>query len=120
MRASKMLIQLHDLNFRAFHGVYASERINGNEFVVNADIEIETGEPIEELYQTLDYVSVYAIIRQRMDQPAALLETVAQDIASLIHQSDDRVKKIILSIKKLHPPIEDFTGSVGVRWEIEY
>ncbi len=112
-----LTIHLHKLLFHSFHGVYEEEQLLGNDFEVNADIELETSEQLTKLRQTVNYVTVYEVIKQRMQQPTPLLETVAQELAQLIHKIDDRIKSVSITIKKLSPPIENFQGEVGVSYK---
>jgi len=109
-----LTIHLHKLLFHSYHGVFEEEKILGNEFEVNADIEMDCSEQITNLSQTINYVAVYSCIKQRMQLPTPLLETVAQDLIEAIHQMDEKISSISINIKKTAPPIENFQGSVGV------
>lgn len=113
-------IQLHQLQFNAYHGLYEAEKINGNQFELDVDIELNTTEGITTLGQTLDYVAVYEIINSRMKQATPLLETLAEDLVALIRLQDERIKSISLIIKKLTAPIPDFKGIVAVKIKKEY
>jgi 7,8-dihydroneopterin aldolase/epimerase/oxygenase len=107
-------IQLTNLQFFCFHGVYEEERLLGGEFVVDAHIDFTASGTITSLDQTVDYCKIYECIKQRMQQPTALLETVAQDLATAIGAVDDRICSVHISIKKVNPPIQQFTGSIAV------
>ena len=112
-----LTIHLHNLLFHAFHGVHDEEQIIGNEFEVNVDIEVSTTLIINNLQQTVNYVDVYAIIQQRMMQSTLLLETVAQELLADIQSMDEKITSVSISIKKLHPPIPHFEGTVGVTFK---
>jgi 7,8-dihydroneopterin aldolase/epimerase/oxygenase len=107
-------IQLHNLQFFAYHGLYETEKLNGNNFEVNVDIDTAIDEKVVSLSQTVDYVAIYEIIYKRMQTATPLLETLAQDLADNIHLADNRIKKITVSVKKISAPIQNFTGTVGV------
>jgi len=107
-------INLNNLYFFSFHGLYEEENMLGNEFEVNAAVTIEAGQRVTELHETVNYVSIYNIIKQKMDIPTRLLETVVQDIAEEIHLSDSRIRSVNISIRKLHLPINNFTGNASV------
>ncbi|MCW3093709.1 MAG: hypothetical protein JWP81_4778 [Ferruginibacter sp.] len=115
-----LTIHLHNLLFHAFHGFYEEEQILGNEFEINADVVVDAPEQITKLRQTVNYVTIYNAIKQRMQQPTALLETVAQELTLAIHQIDNRIKSVHITIKKLSPPIENFEGIVGVSYQREF
>jgi len=109
-----LTIHLHKLLFHSFHGVFEEEKLLGNEFEINVDIELDCNEHITNLSQTVNYVSVYCCIKERMQLPTPLLETVAQDLIKAIHQMDEKISSVSITIKKTAPPIENFQGIVGV------
>ena len=113
-------INLHNLIFHSFHGVHEEERILGAEFIVNAELSFKESNTITSLEQTIDYVKIYALIKQQMSVPTALLETVAQGLADKIYAIDNRIASISISIKKTNPPIENFQGSVGVSFKKDF
>jgi dihydroneopterin aldolase len=112
-----MTIQLNQLRFIAKHGLYAEELKTGNEFEVSLSVDhIPVEGIITDLSATVNYVKLYELVKGRMQQPSALLETVAMEITETIFAAFPTVKKTELSIIKLHPPIAGFTGSVGVNY----
>lgn len=113
-------IHLHNLQFFSFHGVHEEERILGGEFVVNAELSFNESNVITALDQTIDYVKIYALIKQQMSVPTALLETVAQGLADNIYAIDNRIASISINIKKTNPPIANFQGSVGVSFKKDF
>ena len=115
-----LTIHLHKLLFHSFHGVYEEEQLLGNDFEVNADIVLDTNEQLTKLRQTVNYVTVYEMIKHRMQQPTPLLETVAQELNQAIHKFDNRIKSVNITIKKLSPPIENFQGEVGVSYKTAF
>jgi dihydroneopterin aldolase len=110
-------IQLTNLQFFSFHGIHEEEKILGGQFELNVSVSLPEQGPIHSLEQTVDYVKIHTIIKQRMNIPTALLETVAQDLAQLIQASDSRITAVEINIKKLHPPIHNFQGAVGVSYK---
>ncbi|MEP7145328.1 MAG: dihydroneopterin aldolase [Ferruginibacter sp.] len=115
-----LTIHLHKLLFHSFHGFYEEERILGNEFEVSADVVVDTPEQVTTLRQTVNYITIYDTIKQRMKQPTPLLETVAQELTQAIHKIDERIKSVSITIKKSSPPIENFQGLVGVSYKREF
>jgi 7,8-dihydroneopterin aldolase/epimerase/oxygenase len=109
-----MIIHLHNLKFFSHHGIHEEEKILGTAFEVNVEVEIKQNERIDTIHQTIDYVQVYNMVKERMTIATPLLETVLEDLVSEIHQSSTLIKSIAVSIKKINPPIENFSGSVGV------
>lgn len=114
-------IHLHNIKFRSFHGVLEEEKLSGNDFEVNADIQFhEEEEVIHSLSHTINYVDLFKIINERMQTPTPLLETVVMDIGKEISEKYNSVRSISISIKKMHPPIESLEGSVGITWNKEF
>lgn len=114
------IIHLHQLHFFAYHGVYEEEKIIGNNFEVNADISFNVQTPITNLSQTINYATIYEVIKKRMTIPTALLETLTEDMAHQIQLLDKRIQHISITIKKLNPPIPNFCGSVAVSYQKNY
>ncbi len=113
-------INLHHLIFHSFHGIHEEERIVGNTFEVNVSLSFIAGEKITTLQQTINYATVYEIIKQRMQMATPLLETLVQDLTEEIHLSDDRIKSISVSIEKKNPPIANMEGSVSVHYKKDF
>ena len=92
----------------------------GNDFEVNISIKHRpvTGK-IVSLEQTINYAVVYQQVKERMAKPTPLLETLAQEICEMILQHFSHAEEVSFSIKKLHPPIMHFQGSVGITFELK-
>jgi dihydroneopterin aldolase len=54
-----------------------------------------------------------------MKKPVHLIETLATEIASEIIAKFPIATEVNISISKLHPPIKNFEGSVGVTFKIK-
>lgn len=109
-------IHLHSLIFHSFHGMFKEENILGNDFEVNVDVSIDVQKKITRLHQSVDYVSLYTIIKEVMDEPTPLLETVVQELSERIRVYDEKIKSVNISIKKLNPPIGNFQGTIGISY----
>ncbi len=107
-------IHLHNLSFYSYHGLHEEERIIGNTFEVSVDIYIGDIPSVTNINDTLNYVDAFHIVKERMSIPTPLLETIAEDIVHSLQLLDKRIKEINITIKKKHPPISHFAGSVGI------
>lgn len=107
-------VQLKDLKFHAFHGLYAGEEKTGGPFEVQLSVWYEPSVPVTSLEQTINYVTLFEIIKQHMQQRSNLLETVAENICSNIYAVFNVILKVELSIYKCAPPIEGFEGKTGI------
>ena len=115
--AGHFTIELKNLRFFAEHGMYQEEMKVGNEFEV--DIAIACKSPkkkITSIGQTVNYVEIYRILQEEFAQRRFLLETLAMDIADKVQEQFPELEKISICIRKLNPPITNFSGSVAVTY----
>jgi 7,8-dihydroneopterin aldolase/epimerase/oxygenase len=114
-------IELKQLRFLAYHGLYAEERKTGNEFEINLSVSFQPlSGTITSIADTVNYSSLYTLLKSEMQKPRHLLETLVMELAEVIHVSFPQIKKIEISITKLHVPISKFAGTAGVRYEKDY
>ena len=116
-----LTISLNNVRVRAYHGLYPEERQKGNDFVVNMQVSYvpESG-TILSLDDTIDYAALFEIINSTMQQPVDLLETLVQTIAHKTYKQYPRIKEINVSIEKLNPPIDKFSGTAEVKFSKKY
>lgn len=100
-------ITLEGLEFHAFHGVYPHERESGNWFEVSISVETDfsAAAKSDDLAGTVNYETLYQLVRDEMDKPSKLLETVAENIIQLVLQQLPAVFSVDLTISKTNPPI---------------
>ena len=90
------------------------ERQKGNDFVVNMQVSYQPKSgTIVSLDDTIDYGALFNIMNSTMQQPVDLLETLVQEIAQAVHQKFSQVKEVTVSVEKLNPPIDRFSGSAA-------
>jgi len=114
-----LTIHLEQILFRSYHGLYEEERINGNDFLVDVTVKYQPFGEINRIEDTINYAEVFELVRKRMAIATPLLETVAMDIAALILSEFKIAEKVMITIKKLNPPIKNFNGKVGVSFELK-
>ena len=92
----------------------------GGEYIVNAIVEIDTSraEQNDLLKSTVDYVSIYNVLKKEMSIPSKLLEVVLERIIVGIKKIDDNIDTVDVSIKKLSPPIGGNVDSVELRKKV--
>ena len=112
-------IELKRLRFHAHHGLYKEEKVLGAEFEVDVTVNhFANPTPVLHLHDTIDYTIVYSIVKQHMQQPAELLETLAMRMAHEIFSKFSHVEQINIHIRKLNPPIIAFRGELGVGYTL--
>lgn len=100
-------IALEGLEFHAFHGVYPHERESGNWFEVDIAVETDFSAAVrhDDLSGTVNYETLYALVKAEMEKPSKLLETVAEQIIQNVLRELPVVLQVELSIAKINPPI---------------
>lgn len=110
-----MQIHLEKIKLFGYHGLHAGEEVTGGEFEVSlTSYYTPTEIPINKIEQTVDYTALLSIIKEKVKHPVHLLETLATEIAREIIAKFSMVNEVVISIYKLHAPIENFEGRVGV------
>lgn len=112
-------IHLNDLEFFAHHGWHNEEALAGGNFKVNVSLQFDAFD-VEALEDTINYVDIYTLIKDKVNEPVRLLETLATEICVAIKEIDDRIKTINITITKLNPPITNFIGNVAVSLSKSY
>jgi dihydroneopterin aldolase len=108
-------IDLKGLRFFGEHGMYAEERKVGNQFEIDLTVSYKAPkQTITSIEETVNYVGIYRIVEEEFSAHKHLLETCAMQICGRLHDQFPEIKKVCISIKKISPPITNFTGSVGV------
>lgn len=113
-------VSLHQLRFFAFHGLHAEEKKVKGEFVVDIDINYVPAGRVELIDETINYASVFELVKERMLEPEELLETLAMDMAGKIRERWKQVAEITIRIEKKRPPIHNFTGHVSVTYRKQF
>jgi len=116
-----MSVELKGLHFYAFHGLYKEEKKTGNSFLVDLSVffEPQSG-TITDLSETINYARLYDLVKEEMQKPRHLLETLAMELAEIIHSAYPTIKKINISIDKTQAPIVGMIGTAGVTYQREY
>ena len=110
-------ISLEGVRFRAFHGVFDFEKVRGNDFIVDLSIRVPWKEEnlTDDLSTTISYADLYEVVKEEMNTPRDLIETVATQIRNRICERWPEVIEGFVKITKEKPPIPDFQGKASVR-----
>jgi dihydroneopterin aldolase len=116
-----MSIELKALHFYAFHGLYKEEKKTGNSFIVDLSVSfLPSSGTITDLSDTINYAKLYALVKEEMQKPRHLLETLAMELAEIIHAVYPAVKKIHIAIDKKQAPIVGMIGTAGVNYDCTF
>ena len=115
--AGTLTVELHDLHFFARQGLYEEELLVENELILDVVITFKAPEEtLQHIHQTVNYAAVYQIIKEELAVRKDLLETCAMLISDRISHEFSFIEEVYIRIIKAHPPIVNFTGSVGVSY----
>ena len=110
-----VVIELNQVRLHAFHGVYEGEKLTDSNYEINVRIAYEEGDTtFDDLKNTINYVEILEIVKQRMRIPTGLLEKVADGIIREIRGQYPFTTEISITIYKLDAPVENFQGKIGV------
>jgi len=110
-----MKIKLNNITLFGYHGLYEKEAKDGQDFVISASIKLKkkyiNSDSIDD---TVDYVKLIEVIKSVFDKKRyKLIDSLATDIINEI-LLNSKIKSIVLSIKKINPPIDIDIDSVEV------
>jgi dihydroneopterin aldolase len=110
-----LTIQLHNLIFFGHHGIHEEELLTANSFEVNLDVMYDEKQiAFESIDDTINYVSLYKIVKREMQVITPLMEKICKEIIGKIKLQYPFISEVNISIRKLQVPIENFQGKVGV------
>ncbi len=116
MKIIKSYIFIQGLRFYAFHGIGVLEKLVGQNFIVDIKIEANIVQSCisDNVNDTVNYASVYDIIKEEMEKPSHLLEHISKRIAEHLFNSFSIIDTIQLKITKQTPPMGADSKGAGV------
>jgi len=107
------------LGLRVFgrHGVFDHERRDGQEFVVDAVLWVDTrpAAAADDLSLTVDYGAVAGQLAAIVSgEPVALIETLADRLAAACLAADEAVREVEITVHKPHAPLIESLQDVTV------
>ena len=107
MRISQSYIILREVRFHAFHGVMPQERKVGADFTVSLRVGVDLSLPVEsdDVADTLNYATLYEVVKQQMEIPSQLLEHVAGRVGKAVMDTLPQVTGVDVTLTKLNPPM---------------
>tara|TARA_B100001063_G_scaffold121223_1_gene113159 strand:+ start:297 stop:671 length:375 start_codon:yes stop_codon:yes gene_type:complete len=113
-------IYLKNIRLYAFHGCMDEEEKIGSDYVVNLaiDADLNISSHSDDLRDTVDYVSLHAIVKEEMSIRSKLLEKVADRILKRILRDHRQVVLAKVKVAKINPPIGGNVDEVAVEREL--
>ena len=112
-------IFLKNIRIYAYHGCMEEEKKIGSDYLVNLIVhtDLNLSCKSDKLKDTVDYVALLDIVKNQMKIRANLLENVADRVVNKIIFQFPSVRKAIVEISKLNPPINGDIDQVMIKRE---
>lgn len=120
LRASKQrkmgLIRIEQMEFYSYHGCFEEERIVGNRFIVDLEMETDMSRACltDNIGDALNYQTAYDLIKGEMKSKSYLLEHIACRILDALFTNFPQLQKASVKVSKMNPPMGGKIGSVSV------
>lgn len=100
-------IELKGIEFHAYHGVGAQEKIIGNLYTIDVKLFYTLDKVLESdnLNDTINYAEVYETIKKEMAVSSNLIEYVAGRIIKSLKEQFPRIEEIEIRLAKRNPPM---------------
>jgi 7,8-dihydroneopterin aldolase/epimerase/oxygenase len=101
------MISVEGMEFFAYHGCFTEEQVIGTRFIVDFYFETDTNnaETSDDLKQTVNYLTIYQLVKKEMEIKAHLLEHVAHRILKSVTGAFPAITAAEVKISKLNPPL---------------
>jgi len=95
------------MDFFSYHGCFKEEQIIGTRFMIDLilDVSCREAESSDHLHDTINYSSVYQVVKHEMEQKSYLLEHVAGRILEALKAGYPKIEGIEIKISKINPPV---------------
>lgn len=111
------VIRLRNAVFYAYHGALTDEQNLGGKFEFDVDMYCDLSAAIESdsLKKTVDYEKVYAFVGQMvLGKKYHLLEALANTIARGLIREFFNIERVVVRVRKVHPPVKGVVDHVEV------
>jgi dihydroneopterin aldolase len=110
----ELKIHLKDIKLYGYHGVHPLENKVGLEFIIDLSIMIKRDQQKFQLTDTIDYESIFLLLKEEFTKTESLLENLGNRIIQRIHADFPSTQSIDLTIMKIGAPISNLQGKVGI------
>lgn len=110
-------IYVEGIKIYAYHGCFKEETLIGTHFLVDVvlDVDLKKSSISDNLEDTVNYQTVFQVIKQEMEIPSKLLEHVAGRCVKNLFSSFPTIETIDIKISKLNPPLGGHIDAVAVK-----
>ena len=100
-------IYLAEMHFYAYHGVMEQERLVGGEYRVSLIVDADLTEAVrtDNVADTINYATLYELVKSEMAIPSKLLEHVAGRIGQRAMETFGKITTLTIRVTKVNPPM---------------
>lgn len=100
-------IYLDEMHFYAYHGVMEQERLVGGEYRVSLIVDADLKEAVrtDNVADTINYATLYELVKSEMAIPSKLLEHVAGRIGQRAMETFGKITTLTIRVTKVNPPM---------------
>ena len=109
-------ISIEGMEFFAYHGCFKEEQIIGTRFLVDVYLETDTkaAEYSDDLKKTVNYQSVFQVVKEEMAIKSRLLEHVSRRIVDRLFKEFPAIDNIRIKLSKINPPVGGKVDRVSI------
>lgn len=109
-------IELEGMEFFSYHGCFKEEQLIGTKFKIDLVIEVDTDEAAkyDDLNKTINYLTVYQLVKAQMSIKSKLLENVAKRILDELYTKFPTIKHAKIKVSKINPPLGGKLHAVSI------
>lgn len=110
-------IYINNMRFHSCHGVMEQERLTGGDFVVSLDARYPLAKAVDsdDVNDTMNYATVYEIVKNEMSVPSCLIEHVAGRIGKRLLEAMPHIEELTVKLTKENPPMGADCDGAGVQ-----
>ena len=111
------VVRVDNIRLYAYHGCLEEESLIGSDYRVDVEVEADLAKAsiTDELPDTVDYVTLFHIVKEEMAIRSKLLEHVGKRILDRISRELLSVNEAAVTISKINPPIGGDVEAVSVK-----
>ena len=112
-------IFIEGIKIYAYHGCFKEETAIGTNFIVDVELDVDLDKPSlsDNIEDTVNYQTVFTLVKDQMAIPSKLLEHVSKRIMDTLFEKFTTIDKIKLKVSKLNVPLGGHIDSVSVQLE---
>lgn len=111
------IIRITNATFYAYHGTMKDEQNLGGKFEIDLEMrcDLSEAEQSDSLKRTVNYEKVYAFLQKTvLEKKYYLLEALGNTIAKRLLAEFPKVSRVVVKVRKPHPPVKGVVDWVEV------